>query len=104
VLPTGNAAISGRRRHKPWGKEKPIRPPQWKPTTENILEYLGDLKNYPDEALAPYEEFRVVGKTYYFTPSGSLYRKEDPGTEEASTFFWVHAAAVENWPPGTENG
>jgi len=27
------------------GKEKPIRPPRWKPTTENILDYLGDLKD-----------------------------------------------------------
>ena len=32
-----------------------------------------------DVALAPYEEFKLGGKTYYFTPGGFLYRK-DPGT------------------------
>jgi len=50
-------------------------------TAENILERLSDLKNYPNEALAPYEEFTLGGKTYYFTPGGFLYRKE-PGSEE----------------------
>jgi hypothetical protein len=44
-------------------------------TGQNILDYLGDLKNYPNEALAPYEEFSIGGKIYYFTPGGSLYRK-----------------------------
>jgi hypothetical protein len=92
-------AIIGRRRHSPWGKEKPIRPPQWKPTAENIIDYLSDLKNYPDEGLAPYEEFRVGGKTYYFTPGGSLYRKEeDSGTEEGGGFLRVHTV-VEDCPP-----
>ena len=50
-------------------------------TTENTLDLLlRALKNYPDEALAPYEEFKVEGKTYYFSPGGSLYRK-DPEPE-----------------------
>jgi hypothetical protein len=35
---------------------------------ENILERLSDLENYPEGTLAPYEEFLVGGKTYYFTP------------------------------------
>jgi hypothetical protein len=86
------------------GKEKPIRPPQWKPITENILEYLGDLKNYPDEALAPYEEFKVGDKTYYFTTGGSLYRK-DPGSEEGEGFFFCVHPTDEVWNPSTtENG
>ncbi len=55
-------------------------------TAENILDRLSDLKNYPEEALAPYEEFEVGGQTYYFTPGGFLYRK-DPGTEEVGGFF-----------------
>jgi hypothetical protein len=53
---------------------------------ENILDRLSDLKNYPQEALAPYEEFEVGRRVYYFTPGGFLYRK-DPGTEEVGGFF-----------------
>ena len=53
---------------------------------ENILDRLSDLKNYPAEALAPYEEFTLGGKTYYFTPGGFLYRK-DPGSEEVGGFL-----------------
>jgi hypothetical protein len=45
-------------------------------TTENTLDLLRALKNYPDEALTPYEEFKVGEKTYYFSPGGSLYRKD----------------------------
>jgi len=56
------------------------------PTAEGVLERLGDLKNYPEKALAPYQEFEVSGNTYYFTPGGFLYRK-DAGTEEVGGFF-----------------
>ena len=49
---------------------------------KDLLERLSDTENYPQEALSPYEEFRVGGKIYYFTPGGFLYRK-DPGSEEA---------------------
>jgi len=37
-------------------------------TAERVLEYLSDTEGYPDEALAPYKEFSIDGKTYYFTP------------------------------------
>ena len=30
---------------------------------QNILDRLSDLKNYPEEALAPYQEFRVGANT-----------------------------------------
>ena len=50
------------------------------PTAEKILKRLSDLEYYPHEALAPYEEFKIGGRTYYFTPGGFLYK--DPGTEE----------------------
>jgi hypothetical protein len=53
---------------------------------ENILERLGNLENYPEKHLAPYEEFEIGANTYYFTPGGFLYRK-DPGTEEVGGFF-----------------
>jgi len=53
---------------------------------ENILDRLSDLENYPEEHLAPYEEFRGGANTYYFTPGGFLYRK-DPGSEEVGGFF-----------------
>jgi len=55
-------------------------------TAESFLERLSDTKNYPDDTLAPYEEFGVGDSTYYFTPGGFLYRK-DPGTEEVGGFF-----------------
>jgi hypothetical protein len=50
-------------------------------TAENLLDRLSDLENYPEDSLAPYEEFRIGANTYYFRPGGFLYRK-DPGTEE----------------------
>jgi hypothetical protein len=53
---------------------------------ENILERLSDLENYPEDALAPYEEFLLGGKSYYFTPGGFLYRKE-LGSEEVGGLF-----------------
>jgi hypothetical protein len=56
------------------------------PTAENILTRLSDLKNYPEEAVVPYEEFVVDEKIYYFTPGGFLYRK-DQVTEEVGGFF-----------------
>ncbi|MDQ3832950.1 MAG: hypothetical protein M3315_04825 [Actinomycetota bacterium] len=56
------------------------------PTAEHILDRLSDLENYPEEALAPYEELRLSGKTYYFTPGGFLYKKV-PGTEDVGGFF-----------------
>ena len=55
-------------------------------TAENILERLGDLENYPDDALVPYEEFEMARKTYYFTPGGFLYRK-DPEIEHLGGVF-----------------
>jgi hypothetical protein len=51
-----------------------------------LLARLSDVKNYPDETLAPYEEFSLGGKIYYFTPGGFLYRK-DPGTEVVGGYF-----------------
>jgi hypothetical protein len=68
------------------GKEKTIPAKYRDVTAEYILGRLGDLENYPDDTLAPYEEFWVDGKVYYFTPGGFLYRK-DPGTEEVGGFF-----------------
>ena len=55
-------------------------------TAESILDRLGDLENYPHDALVPYKEFEMSTKTYYFTPGGFLYRK-DPWTEEVCGFF-----------------
>jgi hypothetical protein len=55
-------------------------------TAERVLEYLSDTEGYPDEALAPYKEFSIDGKTYYFTPGGFLYRK-DAQTEIVGGFF-----------------
>ena len=60
--------------------------PQEDTTAEGLLERLGDLENYPEESLAPYEEFRAGANTYYFTPGGFLFRK-DPGTELVGGFL-----------------
>ena len=55
-------------------------------TAEDLLKRLSDLENYPYDALAPYEEYKLDEKTYYFTPGGFLYRK-DPGTGALGGFF-----------------
>jgi hypothetical protein len=70
-------------------------------TAENILDRLSDLKNYPREALVPYEEFEMGSKTYYFTPGGFLYRK-DPWTEETCGFFCGYVSD-EVWHYRTDN-
>ena len=69
---------------------------------EGILERLGDLKNYPDEHLAPYQEFRIGTNTYYFTPGGFLYRK-DPGSDEVGGFFCGYLTD-EVWHYRTDSG
>ena len=67
-----------------------------------LLARLSDMKNYPDEALAPYEEFSLGGKIYYFTPGGFLYRK-DPGTEVLGGFFCGYLTD-EVWHYRIDNG
>ena len=54
---------------------------------KTVFEHLSNLKT--PEALTPYEEFRAGSKTYYFTPGGSLYRRE-PGMEEIGGVFCGH--------------
>ncbi len=71
-------------------------------TADEILRRLGDTENYPDEVLAPYEEFRVEGKTYYFTPGGFFYRK-DAGTEAVGGFFCGYLTD-ETWRYRTDAG
>ena len=60
------------------------------------MKRLGDLENYPEEALAPYEEFKAGANTYYFIPGGFLYRKGS-GTEEGG----ASCAATSQTKPGT---
>ena len=55
-------------------------------TAEGVLERLSDMKNYTEEALVAYQEFKEGGNVYYFTPGGFLYRK-DSWTEETCGFF-----------------
>jgi len=71
-------------------------------TAENILDRLSDFAQQPDDALAPYQEFSMDGKTYYFTPGGFLYRK-DPGTEEVGGFFCGYLTD-EVWHYRTDDG
>ena len=71
-------------------------------TAEYILSRCRDVENYPDETLAPYQEFVEEGKVYYFTPGGFLYRK-DPGTEEVGGFFCGYLSG-EAWRYRTDNG
>jgi hypothetical protein len=71
-------------------------------TAAGIFERLGDLENYPEAHLAPYEEFRVGANTYYFTPGGFLYRK-DPGTEEIGGFFCGYLSD-DVWKRRTDDG
>ncbi len=67
-----------------------------------LLDRLSDMKNYPDETLAPYEEFSLGGKVYYFTPGGFLYRK-DPGTEVVGGYFCGYLTD-EVWHYRIDNG
>jgi len=53
---------------------------------EELLKRLNDTENYPEETLAPYEQFTAGGEIYYFTPGGFLYRR-DAVTEEIGGFF-----------------
>ncbi len=69
---------------------------------QEILTHFSDLENYPEEALAPYQEFRVGSHTYYFTPGGFLYRR-DPGTEEVGGYFCGYLAD-EVWHYRTDDG
>jgi hypothetical protein len=71
-------------------------------TVARVLDRLGDLENYPEEHLAPYEEFEIGANTYYFTPGGFLYRK-DPGTEEIGGFFCGYLTD-EVWKRRTDDG
>ncbi len=43
---------------------------------EHILDRLVGLEHWQVEHLSPYEEFTIDGSTYYFTPGGLLYKKE----------------------------
>ena len=72
------------------------------PTAEDVLGRLSYLSNYPHEALAPYEEFRVGANTYYFAPGGFLYRK-DPGSKEVGGFFCGYLTD-EVWHYRTDDG
>jgi hypothetical protein len=71
-------------------------------TATGILERLGDLENYPEQQVAPYEEFKVGANTYYFTPGGFLYRK-DLGSEEVGGFFCGYLTD-EVWHRRTDDG
>jgi|ERR671917_269524 hypothetical protein len=72
------------------------------PTAEGLLKRLSDLDNYPDDTLAPYEEFKLDEKTYYFTPGGFLYRK-DPGSRALGGFFCGYLTD-EAWHYRTDDG
>ncbi len=70
-------------------------------TAENILDCLSDFQSYPQERLAPYEEFSEAGETYYFTPGGFLYRK-DFLTEQLGGYFCGYLTD-EVWHYRTDN-
>ena len=72
-------------------------------TAEKILARLSDLENYPEDALASYEEFLIDGKIYYFTPGGFLYRKEEPASEEVGGVFCGYLTD-EAWHYRSNNG
>jgi len=69
---------------------------------QELLSRFSDTENYPEESLAPYQEFRIGANTYYFTPGGFLYRK-DPGSEEVGGFFCGYLTD-EVWHYRTDDG
>jgi hypothetical protein len=56
-------------------------------TAEDHLNLFIDLQNSLGKVLAPYEEFMLGGKTYYFSLGGFVYRNEDSGSEEERGYF-----------------
>jgi len=72
-------------------------------TAEKILDRLSDLENYGEDALASYEEFLVGDETYYFTPGGFRYGKEEPGSEEVGGDFCGYLTD-EVWHYRSNNG
>ena len=52
---------------------------------ERVLERIADTENYPEEHLAPYKEFTIGGRTYFFTRGGLLFRK-DPSLRSGGRF------------------
>jgi hypothetical protein len=71
-------------------------------TAQALLSRLSDIENYPEEHLAPYQEFKIGANTYYFTPGGFLYRK-DPRSEEVGGFFCGYPSD-EVWHHRTDDG
>ena len=69
---------------------------------EDFLEHVTDLEDYPYELLAPYEEFTLNARTYYFTPGGFLYRK-DPYTERVGGVFCGYLTD-RVWPYWSDDG
>ena len=68
-----------------------------------LLAHLSDIKNFPDETLAPYEEFSLNGKIYYyFTPGGFLYRRDEV-TEKVGGYFCGYLSD-EVWHYRTDDG
>jgi hypothetical protein len=71
------------------GKEKAVMTTLWDEAAKNFLERLSNPEHYPDKALAPYEEFTLGGKIYYFTPGGFLYCRNCGA--EAATLVHVYS-------------
>ena len=69
---------------------------------EDFSEHVTDLEDYPYELLAPYEEFTLNARTYYFTPGGMLYRK-DPDTERVGGVFCGYLTD-RVWPYWSDDG
>ena len=52
---------------------------------ERVLERSAYSENYPEEHLAPYNEFTIGGRTYFFTRGGLLFGK-DPSLRGGGSF------------------
>ena len=68
---------------------------------KRVLDRLKAMEKYPEEHLAPYKEFSIGGRTYYFTPGGLLHRK-DP-SRKGGGFFCGHLSD-RVWSYKTDDG
>ena len=69
----------------------------------HILDRLREVEHYPDEALAPYEEFSLRGKVYCFTPGGFLHCKDHRAAQEEGLLLCGYLTDVV-WPYRVDDG
>jgi hypothetical protein len=69
---------------------------------KRVLDRLKAMEKYPEEHLAPYKEFSIGGRTYYFSPGGLLFRRDPDRSRGEDSFCGLLSDRV--WPYPTDDG